>query len=242
MFSWRSWLFAWYVRILAQVMFFGLIGRFLDEPDLVRFLVIGNVCLVAAAAGVTAIAGASTDVRAGTLPLLVAAPVPPAAAFAGRGFYVVADAVATACGALFVVAPIFGVTLSPATAVLVVPLAAAIAVSAYALGVFLTAVVIHLPNARNLSLNLTIAILATICGVNFAVADLPGPLPQIAHVVPLTNGLASVRALFASAEPAAIAGWAAAELAVAAGWLAAALVAFTLVTARGRRRGAIDFG
>ena len=242
LFSWRGWLGGWFIRIVAQVTFFALIGRLVGSPQLVGFLILGNVGLVAATAGLLAIAGAATDIRAGTLPLLVATPAPPAAAFAGRGFYVVADAIVTAFGALLVVAPVFDMPISLSTALRALPLLASIAFSSYALGTFLTAVVIHLPSARNLALNLTIAVMSTICGVNFALAALPSPLAAAAHLLPLTNGLIALRGLFAGDPSSGILASAAAELAVAAGWLGCSLAVFELVIARDRRSGAIDFG
>lgn len=106
----------------------------------------------------------------------------------------------------------------------------------------MTAVVIHLPSARSLALNLTLAIMSAICGVNFGIEMLPSPIATLARLLPLTNGLSAVRSLFDGDPAGTIAGWAAAEVAVAAGWLAFAVVVFQMVIERDRRRGAIDFG
>ena len=51
-FTWKSWLAGWMVRVIAQVAFFALIGERLDDDQKTYYLLVGNAILVAALTGV----------------------------------------------------------------------------------------------------------------------------------------------------------------------------------------------
>ena len=46
-YTWRSWLFGWITRLVAQTLFFTAIGLVVDSPDLVEFAFVGNVVAIA---------------------------------------------------------------------------------------------------------------------------------------------------------------------------------------------------
>jgi ABC-2 type transport system permease protein len=91
-YTWKTWLAGWYVRVLAQVIFFALIGRLLGSDAQTHFLLVGNAAMLAAMAGIWGgINMTGWERGTGTLPLLVASPSSPVIVFASRGLYLVAN-------------------------------------------------------------------------------------------------------------------------------------------------------
>src|SRR5262245_28353298 len=73
-YTWRSWLFAWVGRMLAQVTFYAFIGKLIDSSAQTRFLVIGNAVMVCAIESMLVVASTAWERDTGTWPLLTAAP------------------------------------------------------------------------------------------------------------------------------------------------------------------------
>ncbi len=121
-YTWRTWTAGWLSRVLCQVAFFALIGRLLGSPEHTRFLLVGNAVLIVAVEACFVCASTTWERRAGTLPLLVAAPVSPLLVFAGRSTFWLVSGTASASISLFVLAPVFGVPLPMPRALLAVPL------------------------------------------------------------------------------------------------------------------------
>ena len=48
-FTLKSWIFGWFVRMISQVSFFALIGKLLRSDKQTQFLLIGNAVVIAAA-------------------------------------------------------------------------------------------------------------------------------------------------------------------------------------------------
>lgn len=69
-----SWLFGLFARMLAQVAFFASLGRVLGTTGAVRFLLVGNMVMAAAASGLTVLTATVGERNNGTLPLLMASP------------------------------------------------------------------------------------------------------------------------------------------------------------------------
>jgi ABC-2 type transport system permease protein len=241
MLSWRSWIFGWYVRVVAQVMFFALIGLLLGSQAQTHYLLIGNAMLVAATTSFFAIGGATIDVRSGTFPLVLASPTTPLVVFAGRSLYVIGDALLTSLGAFVLVGPIFGLPLPGLRTLLVVVPVLAAALSSYALSMFLAALVLPRVALRNLVSNLVLATMALLCGVNVPVTYLPPPAEWLAEILPLTHGVAAARGMLGGASSADFAVAVARELGAGALWLALAAVAFARFARTVRRTGAADF-
>ncbi len=66
-------------------------------------------------------------------------------------------------------------------------------------------------------------------------------LQAVAQGLPVTHGLAAVRAMLAGGAPDEVARQAALELAVAVGWFTVALLTFRRFAESGRRNGSIEF-
>jgi ABC-2 type transport system permease protein len=241
-FTWKTWLAGWFVRVVAQVSFFALIGRLLDSPERTEFLLVGNAVLLAALGTMFAVASTSWERWQGTLPLLVASPTGSVLVFLGRSTFWIPDAVLSALGTFFVCAALFDVPLPWPQALLVVPLVTLVAFSTYGLGIFLGGLVLRNPNLRNLVANVVWLTMAVICGVNVPLSYEPEPLRWLASILPLTHGLQAIRGVLDGEAAGAIVGHAAAEAAVGVAFLALAFLTFDRLAQHGRRDGTIEFG
>lgn len=241
-YSWKTWTLGWLSRVLMQVVFFALIGVLLDSPEQQRFLVVGNAVMLAVMEAMFVVPSTTWERRTGTLPLLVAAPASTAVTFFGRSLQWLPSGLVTSCVGLFVVAPVFGVRWSLPEALLAVPVVAVVAFSTYCFGLVLGALVLRAMDVRNIVSNLAWLTIMTVCGVQVPVDFWPAPVAVVAQVLPVTHGLAAVRALAdGSAGPAYVAGQVGLELVVAVGWLAVATVVLLHLAESGRRDGSIEY-
>lgn len=240
-FTWRSWLAGWYVRVLAQVSFFALIGKLLGSTERVEFLLVGNAMLLAAAGTLFAVASTSWERWTGTLPLLVASPTGAVTVFMGRSMFWIPDALASALGTFVAAALIFDVALPWPRVLLVFPIAILVALSTYCLGIFLGGLVLRNGNLRNLVANLTWLTIGAIGGVNVPLSYDPAPLRLLADGLPLVHGLRAVRGVLDGAPPGAVLAQVAAEGAVGLAYLVLAYLTFDRFAEHGRRDGSIEF-
>ena len=241
-FSARSWLAGWYVRVLAQVAFFALVGRVLGSEEQTRYLLVGNAVALVSIQALGAVNSTVWERRSGTLPLLVASPSPVAAVFLGRSLHWIPDGLTSSFGALLVVGPLFGLPLPWERVVALVPLVLLVGVSTYCFGLVLGALVLRATSLRNLVGNLAYTGMLALCGVNVPVGYAPAPVQAVANALPLTHGLRAVREVLAGGGFASVAGDVGAEALVGAAWLAVALVLFGRLAGAGRRDGSIEFG
>lgn len=241
-YTWKTWLAGWLLRVVAQVSFFALIGQLLGSAERTEFLLVGNAVLLAALGTMFAVASTSWERWQGTLPLLVASPTSSVVVFLGRSTFWIPDAIASAAGTFFICAWIFDLPLPWPKVLVVLPLIGLVAVSTYCLGVFLGGLVLRNPNLRNLVANLVWLTMAAISGVNVPLSYNPEPLQWLANVLPLTHGLQAVRGVLGDDSAAQIAVQAATEGAIGAGFLVLALITFDRLAETGRRNGTIEFG
>jgi len=240
-YTWRTWVVGWYLRVLSQVAFFALIGKLLHSTARTHYLLVGNAMLLAAMGSLVAVASTQWERWAGTMPLLVAAPSSHVVVFAGRSLTFVADAVVTSLGAFFAAAAMFGLPL-PWPRVLLLPfLVISIAIATYALAIFLGGCALRAPGSRNVVSNLAQTTMMALAGVNVPVAFYPGAVHALSYALPLTFGLRGVRGLLAGAGGWTVAADVGVQLAVALGWLVLALLTFDRFGERGRRTGTLDF-
>ena len=240
-YSLKSWIFGWLIRVLSQVTFFALIGRLLQSEAQTHFLLLGNAVMVAGMAAVFALNMTTTERYTGTLSLLLASPSSPVIVFASRGLYIVGDGVFSALLGLFLVAPLFDVPLPWPRILLVVPLTVLVGLSAYCFSTFLAGLILRFREVNGLVTNTTIVTLMTMCGVNVPIAFFPMPLEVVANVLPITHGLEAIRDTVNGESAATVAWSVAAEIAVALGWLAVALTTFGRFVGHGRRDGSLEF-
>jgi ABC-2 type transport system permease protein len=241
-FTWKSWLFGWFVRVVAQVSFFALIGIRLGNDRSAYFILVGNALAVAAQAGIFSLNMTTTERWAGTLPLLVASPSSPVVVFASRGSYLAVDGSLSALGALFVAGPAFGMHLPWPRILAVIPLTALVALVAYCFGTFLAGIVFRYRSVNSLVVMTGYIGLMTVCGVNVPLSYYPSALEWLARFLPLTNGLLAIREVFDGDAAGAVVGHAALEAAVGVGWMTVALLTFNRLASQGRLDGSLDYG
>jgi ABC-2 type transport system permease protein len=241
-FTWRSWLAGWYVRVLFQVGFFALIGERLGDDEKTYYLLVGNAMLIAGQLGVFSLNMTSAERWSGTLPLLVASPSSPILVFSARGAYLAVDGALSALAALFVAGPIFGMDLPWPRVLAVIPITFVIAIASYAFGTFLAGVVFRFRSINSLVVVTTYVALMAACGVNVPLSYYPEPVELVSRLLPLTNGLLGIRGVFDGAPAGEIVANTALEAAVGLGWMTAALLSFNRLASRGRRDGSLDYG
>jgi ABC-2 type transport system permease protein len=242
LFTWKSWLAGWMVRVIAQVAFFAVIGERLGDDEKTFYLLVGNAILVTALTGVWSLNLTSAERWAGTLSLLVASPSSPVIVFSARGSYLAVDGALSALAALFIAGPIFGMDLPWPEVLAVVPLTAVVALASFCFGTFLAGVVFRFRSINSLVVLTTHVSLMAACGVNVPLSYYPTWLEWISHALPVTNGLLAIRGVFNEADATTILGYAVLEAAVAVAWMSAALLSFNQLASRGRRDGSLDFG
>ena len=238
----KTWLGGWYVRVLAQVSFFALIGRLLESDAKTQYLLVGNSMLLAAAVTMWAIQSTVWERRAGTLPLLVASPTRAVVVFTGRSFAVAFDGLVTALAAFAVAAPLFGVPLPWPRALLLVPILAVIVLATYGFAVFIGGWIVRVPSMRNVASNVAHTTMMTIAGVNVPLAFYPETVQWVAHALPLTHGLEAIRDLLRGEPLVELLPNVGLELLVGSVWFALSIVTFDRLAERGRRDGSIEFG
>jgi ABC-2 type transport system permease protein len=241
-YTWRTWTAGWLTRVLCQVAFFALIGRLLGSAERTQFLLVGNAALIAAVESCFVCASTTWERRAGTLPLLVAAPASPLLVFAGRSTFWMASGTSTASIALFALAPLFGVPLPWPRALFAVPLIAAVSAATYCFALFVAGFVLRAMETRNVAGNLAHLSLMVLCGVQVPVTFWPGWVQAVAGVLPVNHGLAGLRTLLAGGPWPDVGRGLALELLVGLGWLVVAAVTFRRFAEHGRRDGSIEFG
>lgn len=241
MYTWRSWAGGWLLRILAQVTFFALLGRLVASDEAAQYLAIGNAVAIAALESMMVVASAAWERRAGTFPLLVAAPGPMVLVFVGRGLQWVVEGSLCALLALLLVGPVFGVSLSIGAVVVCALLMLLVSISTYGLGLVVAALVMRTPRVRSVVSNVGFLVLAFAAGTYVPVHALPAWIQVIGQVLPMRHGLAAVRGVIDGAPLASVLGQAALEAVVAAAWWTLSVATFRAIADAGRRTGSIEF-
>lgn len=240
-YTWRSWTFGWMLRLLFQVAFFASIGYLIGSEEAVRYLLVGNAVLLVALEATVVIMASISERQSGTLPLLMASPAGYLTVFMGRGLHWIATGVTSASVTLFLLAPVFGVSVSPAAAVATVPILLVIGASAYCYGAAIGSVVLRVMESRWFALNVSYMSLMAFAGVNVPVEFWPRAVQVVAQGLPVTHGLQAVRLVLSDGTVDAILVQVALEAVVGLGWLGAAAAGYALLGRSGRRDGSIEF-
>jgi ABC-2 type transport system permease protein len=241
-YTWRTWLTGWFLRVIAQVIFYALIGLLLDSQEALHFILVGNAIMLTAVSSSMTVATTTWERRAGTLPLLLAAPSSHTTVFITRSLRQVFDATITAVGGFFVAAPLFGLPLPWPRVLLLVPLIVLISLTTYLFACFLGALALWAMDWRNIISNTVRYFMMAICGVNVPLSALPDWVVPISRSLPLTHGLMAVRDVLGGAGAGAVMRNVGLEALVGAAWLLAAIPVFWWLGEQGRRDGTIEFG
>ena len=180
-FTLKSWIFGWCVRMISQVSFFALIGKLLRSDEQTQFLLIGNAVMIAVD---------GRDVRDvhDDLGARQRDAVPPAREsvtarrrlrrarrlrHGGRRLQQPARP--------FILGPAFGLHFPFPRVLLVIPLTLLVGTSAYCFSTFLAGVILRYREITGLVVNATIVTLMALCGVNVPVSFYPTWLEWISR-------------------------------------------------------------
>jgi ABC-2 type transport system permease protein len=241
-YTWRSWLAGWLLRMLAQVAFFGSIGLLIGSRAQIEYLLVGNAVVLVCLEATIVVISVAVERFQGTLPLFAASPTSPMLVYFGRGLHWIATGMVTSVVTLTLLPPLFGLPLSLPRVAACLPVLAVVAVCSYCYGSFLASLVARFPQFNWLALNVGYLTIMTVTGVNVPVAFWPGPVQAIANLLPVTHGLLAVRQLLDGGSLGAAAPQVGAELLVAAGWLAAGWLSYNRFFHRARANGSFDVG
>lgn len=239
-YTWRTWTGGWLVRIVAQVTFFGLIGHLLDSPERTRFVVLGNIVVIAGVEACFLIASMCAERATGTLPLVVSTPGSHVPVFLGRGAHWLLTGTASATVALLTVPRLLGVEISPMSTLLVIAMLPVIGLSAYCYAYLLGNLALLAMRWQWLFLNLGYLLLMVLCGVNVPVAYWPQPLAALANILPVTHGLMAIRETVSGGTAGHILSELALEVGVGAAWLVLGVAVSRRFVSTGRRDGSIE--
>lgn len=241
-YTWRSWLAGWLLRMLAQVAFFGSIGLLVGSRAEIGYLLVGNAVVLVCLEATIVVISLSVERFQGTLPLFAASPASPMLVYLGRGLHWMATGLATSVVTLILLPPLFGLPLSPLRVLACLPVLVVIAISSYCYGSFLASLVARFPQFNWLALNVGYLAVMTVSGVNVPVDFWPGPVQAVANLLPVTHGLLAVRQLLDGSGLAAVAPQVGAEVLVGAGWLTASALSYRRFFRRARATGSLDVG
>ena len=242
MYTWRTWTFGWFARVLAEVSFYALIGVMLGSQERVAFLLVGNSVLVATTVTMFSLQSTTWERMAGTLPLLVASPTRPMVVFLGRSVVWLPDALASSLGGLVIVGSVFGLDLSMTGLAWTAPILVVCVVGTYGLGTFMGALALRWVDARNLAGGLVRSIMAVVCGAYVSITFFPGWVGWFSKLFPATFAVRAVRAVLAGGAIGGVVDDLAWCGLVGVAWLVAAALAFTRFTRHARATGSIELG
>ncbi|MEU3450228.1 ABC transporter permease [Streptomyces thermolilacinus] len=186
-YTWWSWLTAWVLRGALEVLFFASIGLLLKNEDVFLYLLVARALLVGVTETMLAVQTVSWERQEGTLDHLLMSQVPTWSAFLGRSLQWIPSAVATPLLLLFGLGPLLGLSYSWSTAGVTVLSVLVSAMASFGFAMFIAALVVRWPDARNLVANVAVAMTALLCGGFVPTSTWPGAVQGAASLVPFTH-------------------------------------------------------
>lgn len=241
MYTWRTWTAGWLLRVVAQVIFYSLMGRLVGSDERLHFLVVGNAVMLCATTVIFVVQSTTWERSTGTIPLLIAAPASPLVVLFGRSVQWIPDAVASSVVAFAAAAALFGIPLPWPRTFLILPLLLLVTLTTYLMGTFFGSLVLRYADARNLVSNVVGASMMALCGVNVPLSFFPGWVQAVARCLPLTHGLEAVRGVLAEVPPGQVLNDVMVEALVGVGWFGLAAASFRWFAEGGRKDGSIEF-
>lgn len=236
-YTWRSWLFGWVARLVAQVLFFATMGLLVGGPEFILFAFVGNVCAMAALMPQGAGPDTAWERGLGTLPLLVAAPRSMLPVFAGRSAFAIVQGVVEGSLVFALLAPFVGFEGHWWW----LPLGLlALGLGSYGLGIFLASISIRRPRIGNILFNLVFYTLVALAGVNVPTSVFPEAVQRVVQWLPMHHGILGVRSLLADGWNRYGLGQLGTEVAIGIGWFLIAMAGFAVFAEGGRRDGSIS--
>lgn len=238
--DWRFWLVTWGARVAAEATFFSLLGKLIDSPDVLRFLVIGSMIGVGSTSAFWASAFFTADRWDGTYAMLVAAPASIIPPIVGRTSVWMLNGVASSLLAFAILRYVFDITFPLFEALVAVPIILLTIWSAYGAALLLGGLMSPWPSAQNFIRTNVTTLLMAFSGVTVPISFWPGPLEAIAQMLPLTHGLRAIRTLVDSGLETSVLNETGLQFIVGLGWLAVSMLLIDRITYVGRANGTID--
>jgi ABC-2 type transport system permease protein len=224
---------------LFQILFFVYLGRATGVGS-TTFFVVGNSIQICSMSGIYGMTMALANERQfQTLSPILATPANRIALFLGRGLPVLVSGLQTTAFGFLVSALILNFRPSPKA---LPELALTVLVSTASCTGFGMALGSLGLRARDIWLTANIAYFAMLllCGVEVPLHQLPGVLQVVAHVLPLTHGIAAGRLLASGHHLGAAWPYIWEELGIGVAWAVIAFLLFRYFEREGRRTGSFD--
>jgi ABC-2 type transport system permease protein len=238
--DWRFWLITWGARVTAEAIFFALLGKLIDSPEVLRFLVIGSMIGVGATSAFWASGFFSADRWDGTYPMLVVAPASIIPPIVGRTSVWMLNGFASSLIAFLILRVVFNIAFPLTEALVAVPIILLTIASAYSAALLLGGVMAPWPSAQNFIRTNVTTLLMAFSGVTVPISFWPGPLEALAQILPLTHGLRTIRTLIDGGATTTVLNETGLQFLVGLGWLLAAILLMERIANLGRANGTID--
>jgi ABC-2 type transport system permease protein len=239
--NWKAWVAGWILRVSTASITWVLLGRLLDSPVQVAFLLIGQAVIVGPQAAGWAATTSSWERMEGTYAFLVVSPSSIIPSILGRSSIWLLNGIATSLTTFVILVAVFRMPLPMPEGLLAPVLLIPICASAWAFAFLLGAVVIRVPRLRNFVHNIASITLTAICGVAVPIAFWPDWVRYAAHVLPVTHGLQAMRLLLGDGGMWDIATGIALEMLVGTAWLGLGMLVVDRLAEAGRADGSIEF-
>ncbi|HVC38882.1 MAG TPA: ABC transporter permease [Candidatus Dormibacteraeota bacterium] len=224
---------------LFQILFFVYLGRATGVGS-TTFFVVGNSIQICSMSGIYGMTMALANERQfQTLSPILATPANRIALFLGRGLPVLASGLQTTAFGFLVSALILNFRPAPSALPMLALTVLITTASCTGFGMALGSIGLR---ARDIWLTANIAYFAMLllCGVEVPLRQLPGALQVVAHLLPLTHGIAAGRLLATGHDLGAAWPLIWEELVVGAAWATIAFLLFAYFERQGRRTGSFD--
>jgi ABC-2 type transport system permease protein len=238
--GWKSWLGGWLVRMVAQALFFVLLGELLDSPDRLRFLLIGNVVAIGVVSS-WAVPASTWDRYDGTYPLLVVSPTSLLLPIVGRTSIWLLNSIASSLLTFAILLVAFNLDVPAVGVLLSLPFIILSAAGYYCMSLLFGSLITKAPRFRNLVNNLATGCIVAFCGVNLPLDFWPQPIEALANLVPMTHTLQAVRVVLDEGPLVEAAASGLLGLACMTAWLLAAVLTIDRMANSGRANGSIEF-
>ncbi|QKG18648.1 ABC transporter permease [Actinomadura verrucosospora] len=238
----RLWLTGWVVRLAFQVMFFSLVGKYVEGQRLVDFMLIGNVLGVIALEGSAIAPAAATERYFGVLGMLVGTPGNHVLCVLARPTMRIAMATCSSTVVFLVLTSVLDVAVPWPAGLCILPVLVVVSLTCYCYGCFVSAMVYRFAFLEPGAVNIAYLSVIVFAGVNVPVSFWPAPVRVLSDCLPITHGLHAVRTIVARGPWSSVIGQVLLELLVGAAWLAVAYLLLARWIDRDRRAGRLDLG
>jgi ABC-2 type transport system permease protein len=239
-YTWRSWLFGWFGRLITQAIFFTSFGLWLGSHAAVDYMAVGNTMMLIVMECLAVIGGTVGERFAGTIPLQLAASGNFIASYLARSSYCILVGLVSSSVAFYGLTAAFSVPLVWPASALVPLLILLTGFAVYCFGFAVASAVMSAPTLALVAINFSYLSMMTFCGVNVPVGYWPTPVQAFAQAFPVTHGLLAVRELISAAPVAEISWNCLLTLVVGLGWMTVGIAAFRFSVHAGRRKGTLE--